>query len=628
MQDAKIQPPPPGSFQHFQALIDGDVGNPALGAFVRDRLRPAPDPGRPRPMALRVATIASAYLDLCLGEACHVAALPHEARDDQILDLASDCDLLLVETSWAYASRGWGPDIRRRADAGGRRIARLLEDCRRRGLPTALWITEDRTGLDAFAHLHGRFDRSFAADPAVAGALGRGEVEILPPAVAPTLHNPLQPGHDGLAYQSREFGVCTDAYFEMTAPGSPLPDLLEPALDHLLWIFETRFLMRNNNARLPKDYRRRFLGCLEEVDRAAILRNAHVYVSGARHAGGAGGAGSGGVARTRNAMEAMAAKAAVVTNAPPVLEAVRPFAEAVETPEAMRAALEALTFQPHYRRMVTHMAYREVLSHHTYAHRLRRIAAALDVPAWRIGGGAGAAGGGVDPSATSVTAIMPTMRPELLPFALAGHRRSTHPDLDLLIVLHSDEYGPRDVAPMLREDDRARVIRVPESQAVGAAINAGIDEAQGEYWAKIDDDDYYGPRFFSDMMLNRAFGDFDIGGKSQWMIYFEALDAVFAHKKDWAAHSTNTALAGGTFVVRRSDDEALRFDDRVRGFTDIDMLGRAVDAGGYRIVSGDPFGFLQVRRRDRRTHAWTADQDQIRRSERICDGIDLTRISV
>lgn len=609
------QPPRAGSLKRFEALMVNDLGNPKLGAFVRNWAQPVKAAA---PADLSIATIATKYLNRCLAPNANITRLSPDKPVVQLLEAKRPLDFLLIETSWVYEAEAWAPIVRStQADGEDNTLRQLLAVCNTlKSLPTVLWFTLDEAHLDTFAPLVAAVDHVFAADPALIPRLerlARRPVELLRPAVEPTLNNPLFQDDMGLQWARSDFGICTDTYNELCngADIETVHKRLAPALDHLFWIFETRFLMRNNNARLPKDYMRRFLGCFDETHRATFLKFSEIYLNMAAQPGRPK------YEQTRNMLEAMASKALVIGNIEPAMPEVEGlFAEAGSADE-LEAVLAAALSNPGATRRMKHLAYRTVMEHHTYADRLRSIARTLGLPEERIR----------PPEPPLITAIVPTMRPELLPFVLNGYRRQLYPNLELVVVLHSDSYAASDIAPLLREDDAARVIRVPEDQAVGTALNVGIDAANGDYWARIDDDDYYGPHYFSDMMLNRKFYDFDICGKSQWFIYFEAFQAAFAHKKDWYAHSTNPAIAGGTFLVRNSRGKRFRFDNRVRGYADVDLIGREIDRG-CKLVSSDPFNFLQIRRNDRKSHTWTADAADIRVSEKIADGLDLSRIAI
>ena len=610
---ASVQPEPPrGSLRRFEDLIRNDLGSAAIHDRVRAlRATPAAPVHR---LPLRLGTVAGHHLHLCLDQTCHAVPLSPAASDYDLTGL----DMILLEATWETGAPDWARQLRDPGVAAdpAAPLTRLLAAARRQGVQSVLWFTTDITSLDTFAHLHGLADASVAADPDVAAVLGKGgaAVPVVPLAVAPGLHNPMVHDPEGQQYIRRNFGLVSDSYNEICGLGgdSTAAEILEPALDHLFWMFETRFLMRNNNARLDKDFRRRFVGCLEDIDRATLLNNASYYLPAVTNPG------RGQPDKTRNILEAMASKALVLTNLEAILPEIAPYLRRVASAGETRAALAELTGNQHLHRMMTHLAYREVMRNHTYGDRLRAIAGHLGLPAGKT----------ARPADPLITAMVPTMRPQLLPFVLDGYRRQSYPDLELVIVLHSDSYSAGDIAPMLREEDRARVIRVPESQSVGMALNVGVDAARGEYWARIDDDDYYGPNYFSDAMLTRSYYDFDICGKSQWFIYFEAARAAYVHKRNWAAHSTNPAIAGGTFLVRNARNGRLRFNDRVRGYADVDLIGREIDRGGCRLVSTDPFNFLQIRRMDRRSHTWTADMSQIVHREKITDGMNLSRIGI
>jgi len=613
-----LQPEAPrlGSLRRFEQLITEDLANPKFYDFVNDWGQQSPPVSK---VPLVVATIASDYLNLCLAQNCNIVRLLPNDFENQLAK--NDVDFVLMETSWLYADPQWATLIRRAINSKKNNpLFELLGTCQsqggRRPIPTVLWFTQDKLHIDSFAHLVDRFDHVFAAMPGMAMALGdytTKPIGNLPPAVEPTFHNPMMNDDRGAQSDRDKFFICSDSYHELSSfdANSNVQNLLDPALDYIFWLFETRYRMRNNNARVPKNFRRRFVGCFDEAERSVFLKLSDFYLAMVNDPGELG------YHHYRNILESMASKSLVLTNLEQSVDLIDPYLFPITSDRDLRDALAGLTGDPHLGRRMRHLAYRHVLENHSYLDRLRSICEVIDIRPGRIG----VVGN------PRVTAIVPTMRPELLPFVLEGYRQQTYANLELVIVLHSDHSSPKDIMPLLREEDYARVVHVPSDQAVGAALNTGIDYSDGSYWCRIDDDDYYGPNYFRDMMLNRKISDFDICGKSQWFIYFEEFSQIQVHKKDWAAHSSNPAIAGGTFVVRNAGDGSLRFDDKVRGYADVDFIGREIDRGG-KLVSSDPFNFLQIRRNDRTSHTWTADASSINTAETISNGIDLSAIAI
>ena len=158
---------------------------------------------------------------------------------------------------------------------------------------------------------------------------------------------------------------------------------------------------------------------------------------------------------------------------------------------------------------------------------------------------------------------------------------------------------PDGIARLVRETKGARLCAVPADKTIGYCMNFGIDQVEAEYWAKWDDDDVYGPHFLSDQMLQRKYLDFDVAGKAAIFNYIEEHDAIYL--RDGAVRDTlSQHLGGGTLLVR---NDGRYFAEDGRGSEDRAFVFLARERGD-RVVSGDPFNFIQIRRKDTSTHTW------------------------
>ncbi|WP_199041974.1 glycosyltransferase [Glycomyces salinus] len=204
------------------------------------------------------------------------------------------------------------------------------------------------------------------------------------------------------------------------------------------------------------------------------------------------------------------------------------------------------------------------------------------------------------PRRPTVSVLLCTRRPEFIPFALAQIARQRHVDLEVILTLHG-------IAADLPEPKRAiaefprplTVVDVPSTEVFGAALNLGAQAASGDFLAKWDDDDWYGPEFLSDLLLARSYTGADLIGCGDQYIYLQPLDVTLFRRiatERYAGHVT-----GGSMLIDRD------LFNEVGGFAPLPWgedrsLLIAVDAAGGRTYRAHSLGYLVHRRES--GHTW------------------------
>lgn len=87
-------------------------------------------------------------------------------------------------------------------------------------------------------------------------------------------------------------------------------------------------------------------------------------------------------------------------------------------------------------------------------------------------------------------------RPDFLPLALQAYRRQTYARTELIVVDDGDQPASR------AEVERVggRLIRLDAPTPLGAKLNLAAESATGTLCAKMDDDDWYAPRYLETMV--------------------------------------------------------------------------------------------------------------------------------
>ncbi len=266
----------------------------------------------------------------------------------------------------------------------------------------------------------------------------------------------------------------------------------------------------------------------------------------------------------------------------------------VETSDLAEQELLALGAHAELRRRRAQVGVREVLSEHTST-------AAVDAVLSRLGI--------AEPRRRRpVSAIVPTMRPSQIGHVLEFVARQSHEQVQLVLVTHGFD-ADADVTSRATDlgVDLAVVAAAPE-MTLGAVMNLGVDVADGEYVAKMDDDNHYGPHYLRDLLATFDFSGAQVAGKWAHLTHLESSGATFLR----FPHAENTLtrlVQGGTLVLPRQVASDLRFENLPRR-VDTTFLDKVAAAGGL-VYSADRYNFVSVRGASVEGHTWKITDSEL-----------------
>lgn len=210
------------------------------------------------------------------------------------------------------------------------------------------------------------------------------------------------------------------------------------------------------------------------------------------------------------------------------------------------------------------------------------------------------------PNEPSISVLLASNRPGLLPDAVERAGRQQHERLELIVALHADEVPPG-LEPILRSrtDRPMTLLPVPTSQPLGVVLQRASEAASGDLVTKMDDDDLYDAEHVTDLVEAMGYSGATLVGKGSEYVYLEPLNATirrFPH----GAESANRNLAGGTLMIARDDLRRVGGWQAAPSAVDqrlIDSIERA--AGSYYRTHGH--GFVLYRRDN--GHTWDQPVD-------------------
>jgi hypothetical protein len=223
---------------------------------------------------------------------------------------------------------------------------------------------------------------------------------------------------------------------------------------------------------------------------------------------------------------------------------------------------------------------RAAMRHHSTLTRWRELAVTAGLPA---------------PAPPRVSVLLCTRRPGQIDFALGQIARQRHVDLEVVLTLHGVPAAHPDVCAAIAGFDRPlTVLEVPSSVVFGEALNRAVRAASGQYVAKWDDDDWYGPDFLADLSMAAHYSGADLVGCYGHLAYLEQINLTI-YRPDAGSEQAGRHIAGATLFMGRDDLLRLGGFRPLQRYVDT-ALQRSVIASGGLVYRTHGLGFMFRRR--------------------------------
>jgi hypothetical protein len=169
------------------------------------------------------------------------------------------------------------------------------------------------------------------------------------------------------------------------------------------------------------------------------------------------------------------------------------------------------------------------------------------------------------------------------------------------------------------------VVEMPAGFTLGRCMNEAMDRLTTPLWAKIDDDDVYGPHYLADAMVAIETTGADLVGKAVAYTYLEETDTTVLLRQG-SEDAWGQFVLGATFVGRRGLWDDIKFAHR-HARIDSTFLN-AIRRAGRLVYSTTRDEYMVVRGAGAQ-HTWTADPARFSRpGDPTWPGRDDTRIVV
>jgi len=507
-------------------------------------------------------------------------------------------DILLMESIWNTATGHW--HMGQCPGAPGRdELLEIVALARKQSIPTVFWITKGHEYHEHYKGFAEHFDYVFCADPREAELLRSEGVnaEELLPCIQPAIYNPFRHYED---YNAFSLDMLYDGWADLDRMEDDL-SFLKEVKPYGLNIVESRYQIFRRRMDVLPEFKDCILGGVTEQSRIQALRYAKAYITLERTL-------STRTTQQWKTLEAAACRLPVVHHGDLYDEDVRK-GVVIECPDQLEFLVEFVRFQEDdlYRERMAHLGWRKAFQEHTFAHRIRKICKTI----------------GIDhdweeyPKASLIT---PTFRRELLPRCLQTFEQQTYPNKELMLVFNGPDRPMYEELGLEHPRNDVKIANVPGEMFAGACLNLGHLLAEGEYCFRMDDDDYYGPNYILDMILQARCIGAALFGKPPSPICFEDEQQVYARKKALPycitpiseISSGNLWPGGNTISVAKNLNILFLYGNFVYGAADTSLINNLHSADISQISIMDNLNLIAVRRKDQSTHTWRYKENALK----------------
>lgn len=558
----------------------------------------------------KLITVTDEFTAECLAPDTRSVRIGKKSWQEDFRD-NRDAFAFFAESAWRGNDGLWNYAMTK-PEKWGKELSELIEACKGDGIPTLFWNKEDPVNFDTFIDTARQFDHVFTTDvgcvPAYEARVGRGHAHVMMFAAQSSLHNPVrrEDRQNRVAFTGSWRGIKYPKRAEW------LDLLLTPAQERGVLDIYDRFSDEKENPDLifPAKFQPALRGGLpypELVERVYKTYDAFVNVNSVEGSD---------TMLARRVFEIMGCGAPVMSSYSPAMEKV--FGDLVLMPSTEQEAgnmIDRLLGDALYRGALATKGVRLIHSKHTYRHRLQEMSEKIGKPF-------------VAQPARKVSILCSSKRPQFLEAVGRQIRAQTYTDTETIFVMHRDDMSEEQVARALHGVRNLKILRTSEEKFLAHALNDAMQIAEGDTFAKWDDDDLYGPNYIFDSVLGFDYAPRTaLIGKNSYFTYLEQRDKTYLRFPGRDNQMTNL-VHGGTLIWDRKKTEGLSFAAQRQG-TDTAFL-QMLQERDLPILSTNIFNFVHMRYADIAQHTWKIrDEDYLNgKTNLICDGLPGARAYV
>lgn len=438
-------------------------------------------------------------------------------------------EYVFVESAWNGNGGSWLYQIT--SPTGPKQaLHNLIQECRRRSIPTVFWNKEDPPHFQEFIGAAREFDYIFTTEESLldqyAAASGHSNVDVLQFAAQPHIHSPLQVED----FRSGNIAFAGQYFVHKFKERQEQMDMLFPASQELGFSIYSRMLSGDANYAFPERYSGNVVGSLPYSEMVLAYRKYKAFLN-------VNSVPNSNSMCARRIFELSSCKTSVVSSYSPAITTAygRDEVFTVTSQAEAREVLSRLVNDFTFRERSAHLAWRRTAQLHLYTHRLQQIAETVGLSS--------------EPSHEGIHVILAAQ-------SLEGFRRLIR-ELGSQVAVHIDgvtvvgnqatlsAYSARE---LLSEAGLNVPVSVTDSNAVEHTV-----APSSAYVSLLIDSYSYGPNYLQDLWLYlKHYASTPVVAKGVTMSEHKPESAY--SQPGWPEDTEATELLSGSWLAERGFD--------------------------------------------------------------------------
>lgn len=216
-----------------------------------------------------------------------------------------------------------------------------------------------------------------------------------------------------------------------------------------------------------------------------------------------------------------------------------------------------------------------------------------------------------------VTLIVCTIRYSQWKNILNNYRRQNYPNMELFVILDGISNIKR-IANLSKniKNKHVSITRIPY-RSIGNCLNYGIQETKGTWIAKMDDDDYYGRKYITNLVKETYKIPAKLFIKLSHFVYFEKRKELWLlspnHESKWMTKccSNDIRIPGSTIFWNRKTCREYNITFKNRRVGEDLYFIRSMLQRNIPIYSTNRHDHCWIRRNNIKTHTWKINDETL-----------------